>query len=68
MADRALQHRRLHNLLLIQKLLTLREGSSPFTLLLDTVDQSSKPLIRHYIQNAKVVLEKKKAPSLKPNP
>lgn len=53
MADRALQHRRLHNLLLIQKLLGLRE-SSPFTLVLDTVEQSAKPLIRHYIHNAKV--------------
>jgi elongator complex protein 5 len=54
MADRALQHRRLHNLLLIQKLLGLKGESSPFTLVPDTVEQSAKPLIRHYIHNAKV--------------
>lgn len=56
MADRALQHRRVHNLLLIQKLLGLRGDSSPFTLVLDAVEQSAKPLIRHYIHNAQVEL------------
>ena len=56
MVDRALQHRRVHNLLLIQKLLGLRGDSSPFTMVLDTVEQSAKPLIRHYINNAKVEL------------
>ena len=54
MSDRALQHRRVHNLLLIQKLLSLRDSSSPFTLVLDSVEQSAKPLVRRFIQNAKV--------------
>lgn len=54
MTDRALQHRRTHNLLLIQRLLTLREGSSPFTFILDSLEQSGKPLIREYVQRAKV--------------
>ncbi len=50
----SLPHRRIHNLLLIQKLLTLREGASPFTLILDSVEQSAKPVLRHYVCNAKV--------------
>ncbi|KAK4692669.1 elongator complex protein 5, partial [Lecanoromycetidae sp. Uapishka_2] len=52
MAERALQHRRVHNLLLIQKLLGLRGESSPFTLILDTVEQSARSLLEHYIHNA----------------
>ncbi|KAI9698005.1 MAG: hypothetical protein M1836_004358 [Candelina mexicana] len=39
-----LQHRRTHNLLLISKLLNLRENASPFTLILDSLEQSGKPL------------------------
>ncbi|KAL9101919.1 MAG: hypothetical protein Q9163_002885 [Psora crenata] len=54
MSGPALQHRRIHNLLLVQKLLSLREGTSPFTLVLDTIEQSARPLIRRYIRNAKV--------------
>ena len=54
MTDRTLQHRRVHNLLLIQKLLSVRGDSSPFTLVLDTIEQTAKPLISHYIHNAKV--------------
>ncbi|KAF6223207.1 hypothetical protein HO133_000049 [Letharia lupina] len=53
MSDRALQHRRVHNLLLIQKLLASRDASSPFTLVLDSVEQSAGPLVRHYIHHAK---------------
>ncbi|KAL9067063.1 MAG: hypothetical protein Q9161_007153 [Pseudevernia consocians] len=53
MTSRALQHRRLHNLLLIQKLLSLRDASSPFTLVLDSVEQSAGPLVRRFIQSAK---------------
>lgn len=56
MSDRALQHRRVHNLLLIQKLLASRDASSPFTLVLDSVEQSAGPLVRHYIHHAKVCL------------
>ena len=54
MTDRTLHHRRVHNLLLFQKLLQLREGVSPFTLLLDTIEQPAKPLLQHFIKNAKV--------------
>lgn len=54
MAERAMQHRRIHNLLLIQKLLSLRTSSSPFTLLLDSAEQSARPLVCHYVHNAKV--------------
>ncbi|KAL9118516.1 MAG: hypothetical protein Q9187_004937 [Circinaria calcarea] len=53
MTDRALQHRRTHNLLLLQRFLTLREGSSPFTLVLDSLEQSGRPLVREYVQRAK---------------
>lgn len=53
MTKRALQHRRVHNLLLIQKLLSLRGELSPFTLILDSVEQSARSLIEHYIHNAK---------------
>ena len=56
MGDRALQYRRVHNLLLIQKHLTLREGASPFTLVLESIEQSAKPLIKRYIHNANVIL------------
>jgi elongator complex protein 5 len=54
MAERAMQHRRTHNLLLFQRLLSLREGSSPFTLVLDSLEQSGKSLIAEYVRHAKV--------------
>ena len=54
MSDRALQHRRIHNLFLIQKLFSGKSDASPFTLVLDSVEQSAKPLIDHYINNARV--------------
>ena len=54
MAERALHHRRVHHLLLFQKLLGLREGSSPFTLILDTIEQPAKPLLRYFIHTAQV--------------
>ncbi|MDI1492511.1 MAG: hypothetical protein OHK93_003725 [Ramalina farinacea] len=52
-SSRAIYHRRTHNLLLLQNLLSLREGSSPFTLVHDTIEQTAKPLISRYIHNAK---------------
>ena len=54
MSDKAYQHRRLHNLLLFQGLLAIKGESSPFTLVLDSVEQSGKRLIERYIGNAKV--------------
>lgn len=54
MPPSALHHRRAHNLLLINKLLDQRDATSPFTLLLDSVEQSGRPLVREYIRRAKV--------------
>jgi elongator complex protein 5 len=49
-----LQQRRTHNTLLFQKLLNLRDGASPFTLVLDTLEQSGRPLVSEFVQRAKV--------------
>lgn len=46
-----LQHRRAHNLLLISKLLSGRDAS-PFTLVIDSLEQSSKPVIREFTKRA----------------
>ena len=54
MAPSTLQHRRTHNLLLISKLLNQRDAVSPFTLVLDSLEQSAKPLIGEYVRRAKV--------------
>jgi hypothetical protein len=54
MAHTNLSHRRTHNLLLISKLLSQRDGSSPFTLVLDSLEQPAKSLIGEYIKRAKV--------------
>jgi elongator complex protein 5 len=49
-------HRRTHNLLLVSKILNLRDTASPLTLLLDSLEQSAKPLVKEYIRRAKVNL------------
>jgi elongator complex protein 5 len=54
MAYPNLSHRRTHNLLLISKLLSQRDGASPFTLVLDSLEQSAKCLLREYLRRAKV--------------
>lgn len=54
MAPVNLSHRRTHNLLLISKLLSLRDTASPLTLLLDSLEQPASPLIQEYIRRAKV--------------
>ncbi|CZR60151.1 related to protein conferring sensitivity to killer toxin [Phialocephala subalpina] len=54
MAPSPLQQRRTHNTLLFQKLLNLREGASPFTLVLDTLEQSGGPLVREFARRAKI--------------
>ncbi|KAI2621637.1 histone acetylation protein 2 [Hypoxylon sp. NC1633] len=46
-------HARSHALLLLQKLLNLRDTASPLTLVLDTLEQSAKPLIREFLSRAK---------------
>lgn len=47
-------HRRTHNLLLISKLLSQREGVSPFTLVLDTLEQPATPVLREYLRRARL--------------
>ncbi|RDL35255.1 uncharacterized protein BP5553_07186 [Venustampulla echinocandica] len=54
MAPSALQQRRTHNTLLFQKLLNLRDGASPFTLVLDTLEQGSGPVVREFARRAKM--------------
>ncbi|KAJ5936083.1 Histone acetylation protein 2 [Penicillium verhagenii] len=54
MAPINLSHRRTHNLLLISKLLSLRDTASPLTLLLDSLEQPATPLIQEYIRRAKL--------------
>ncbi|KAK9419781.1 putative Elongator complex protein 5 [Seiridium unicorne] len=47
-------HARSHALLLFQKLLNLRDSASPLTLVLDTLEQSGRPVLREFIARAKV--------------
>lgn len=54
MAPINLSHRRTHNLLLISKLLSLRDTASPLTLVLDSLEQPATPLLKEYIRRAKV--------------
>jgi elongator complex protein 5 len=54
MAHTNLSHRRTHNLLLISKLLNQRDNVSPITLVLDSLEQPAKPLLREYLRRAKV--------------
>jgi len=56
MAPSNVAHRRTHNLLLITKLLNQKEQASPVTLVLDTLEQSAKPLIQECIKRAKVLI------------
>jgi hypothetical protein len=50
----ASQHSRSHALLLLQKLLNLRDGASPLTLVLDSLEQSAAPVVREFILRAQV--------------
>ncbi|KAF2156239.1 hypothetical protein K461DRAFT_310740 [Myriangium duriaei CBS 260.36] len=52
MAPVNLEHHRTHNLLLASKLLNQRETASPFTLVLDDLEQSARPLLRDCIKRA----------------
>ncbi|KAI1853607.1 hypothetical protein JX265_004061 [Neoarthrinium moseri] len=54
MPPSAQAHSRSHALLLLQKLLNLRDSASPLTLVLDTLEQSGRPVIREFIARAKV--------------
>ncbi|KAH9832818.1 Elongator subunit Iki1 [Teratosphaeria destructans] len=56
-AARAKEQRRLHNLHLIDAI--LRQESSPFTLILDSLEQSARPLIAEYIRRSTTKKEAK---------
>ncbi|KAL9094097.1 MAG: hypothetical protein Q9165_003512 [Trypethelium subeluteriae] len=49
-----LERRRTHNLLLISRLLNQRENVSPFTLVLDSLEQSASPLLQECITRARL--------------
>lgn len=49
-------HTRSHSLLLLQKLLNLRDGASPLTLLLDNLEQPCHAVVSEFITRAKVRL------------
>ncbi|KAF2397246.1 hypothetical protein EJ06DRAFT_551266 [Trichodelitschia bisporula] len=52
MAASQMQHRRTHNLLLISKILSCRDNASPFTLVIDSLEQSARPLVHEMIKRA----------------
>ncbi|RAL08323.1 Elongator subunit IKI1 [Aspergillus homomorphus CBS 101889] len=54
MAPMNTSHRQTHNLLLISKLLSLRDTASPLALVLDSLEQPANPLIKEYIRRAKL--------------
>lgn len=54
MAPLSTAHTRSHSLLLLQKLLNLRDGASPLTLVIDTLEQTSQPILGEFIARAKV--------------
>jgi elongator complex protein 5 len=54
MAQASATHARSHSLLLLQKLLNLRDGASPLTLLLDTLEQPANSLISEFTTRAQV--------------
>lgn len=54
MPPSAQSHARSHALLLLQKLLNLRDGASPLTLVLDSLEQSGRPVVREFMNRAKV--------------
>ncbi|KAK0651931.1 Elongator complex protein 5 [Cercophora newfieldiana] len=58
MAPSAQAHHRSHSLLLLQKLLNLRDSASPLTLICDTIEQSAGPLVREVISRAKIARSK----------
>ncbi|GJN85665.1 hypothetical protein PLIIFM63780_009235 [Purpureocillium lilacinum] len=47
-------HTRSHSLLLLQKLLNLRDAASPLTLVLDSLEQPAGPLVAEFITRAKI--------------
>ena len=54
MPDTYSRNQRTQLFLLLDRLLSPDQGASPFTLLIDSLEQSSKPLLREYVRRAKV--------------
>ncbi|KAI3396412.1 hypothetical protein diail_12220 [Diaporthe ilicicola] len=54
MAPSAQAHKRSHSLLLLQKLLNLRDNASPLTLVLDTLEQGATPLLQEFTKRATI--------------
>ncbi|KAF3490637.1 uncharacterized protein GIQ15_00154 [Arthroderma uncinatum] len=54
MSSNNVSHRRTHNLLLISKLLNLREGAAPLTLVQDSLEQPAAPLLKEYIRRTRL--------------
>lgn len=58
MAPSPLEHRRTQNLLLFQRLLGLRDGSSPFTLVLDGLEMKGTSLVGEIVTRVKMARTK----------
>lgn len=56
MAPISTVHTRSHSLLLLQKLLNLRDGASPLTLVLDSLEQPAQPVLSEFTTRAKVCI------------
>ncbi|KAI5461516.1 transporter sec22 [Mariannaea sp. PMI_226] len=47
-------HTRSHSILLLQKLLNLRDGASPLTLVIDSLEQPAHPVLSEFVSRAKI--------------
>ncbi|KKF93130.1 Elongator complex protein 5 [Ceratocystis platani] len=54
MAPSAKDHHRSKSLLLLQKLLNLRDGASPLTLVVDSLEQTAGPVLKEFAARAKI--------------
>lgn len=54
MAPLSSAHTRSHSILLLQKLLNLRDSASPLTLVIDSLEQTAQPILGEFISRAKV--------------
>ncbi|RKF80188.1 Elongator complex protein 5 [Golovinomyces cichoracearum] len=54
MTSTASKHKSTYNTLLIQKLLNLRDGASPFTLIIDSLEQDGLPIINEFRKRAQI--------------
>ncbi|KAK7432479.1 hypothetical protein QQZ08_001044 [Neonectria magnoliae] len=54
MAPTSTAHTRSHSILLLQKLLNLRDGASPLTLVIDSLEQPAQPVLGDFVSRAKI--------------